>query len=503
MSNAAKDTSFEAEAEPQKKVLDFDFTQPPPRPDTIDQCFDLIETLWVMIGEHQANAVKVAQDLEHANEKLKTNSRNSSKPPSQDPNATKKRNTRRYSNRKKSNRKQGAQPGHTGRGRKLLPIEEVDDVIVCLPPTTCGCGGNIEPKLDKYQRFQVYELPVIKPIVTEYQKLYGRCNCCKTDHLADLPPGVPNCILGIRALSNVGVFIGKYSLSKRNVAGIFRDHFNLDVALGTVSNAEKIISKALKKPVQAALEYIQQAMVKNVDETGSKQKGNRMWAWVCVSFLVSVFLIRNSRSQEVCKEILGNIFNGTVIADRCSAYNWIDDNSRQYCWAHLFRDFIKISERSGDSGRIGELILSYSRRIFLLWWRYKEGKLSRKKLIKICKRLQLEVENQLEAGARCGNKKTEATCKRILKHKVSLWIFITTKDVEPTNNKAEQVIRAFVMWRKRSYGTQSERGDRFIERIMTVMTSCRLQNRNELDYLAEAIQAYFENREAPSLIPSD
>ena len=186
-----------------------------------------------------------------------------------------------------------------------------------------------------------------------------------------------------------------------------------------------------------------------------------------------------------------------------SEHLYIDDSQRQFCWAHLLRDFIKISERSGQSGRSGEQLLAYSRRMFKLWWRYRDGNLSRAKLIVVMKRIQEGFEETLEAGTRCGHSKTEGTCKKILKHKTALWTFVTEEGVEPTNNIAEQIIRGYVMWRKTSFGTQSDRGDRYVERIMTASTCCRLQSRNLPDYLSDAIYAHVSGKAYPSLLPSE
>ena len=481
-----------------------DFTQYPLKPNSLDACHQVIDELWNEIIRLKGEQNQTSQALENAQEKLNTNSHNSSKPPSQDINASKKKKSRRYpKSRKKTVLKQGAQQGHKGKGRHLLPSEQVDDVVVCLPPTHCECGDVIQAKSTKKKRHQVHELPVVKPIVTEYQQVFGQCSGCGKHHFGALPVGIPSGMLGLRALATVGTFTGKYHLSKRETQAIFSDHYDLDVSLGTISNAEKIVSEALKQPTEEILDYVQNTDVKHADETGHKQKGKKMWMWVGVALLVAVFLIRSSRSSRVAKTLLGESFYGILISDRYSSYTWIDDSQRQLCWAHLLRDFIKISERSGQSGQIGEQLLSYSKRMFRLWWRLRDGLLSREKFINAMKRIQEGIEETLAAGGQCGHKKTEGTCKRILKHKTSLWTFVSHKDVEPTNNVAEQVIRSYVLWRKTSFGTQSERGDRYVERMMTVTTCCRLQNKNLPDYLTQAIQAYIAKQPHLSLIPSD
>jgi len=479
----------------------FDFTQTSPKPKSLSECHHVIDHLWKEIKQYQDKCDELSKKLENAEEKLTTNSRNSSKPPSTD--IHKKKRGRRYpKSRKKSSKKQGAQRGHKGKARKLMPTEAVDDVVVCLPPSHCQCGGSIKAEPEKKKRHQVHELPIIKPIVTEYQRVFGRCACCDKHYFGDLPIGVPSGMLGVRAIATIATHTGKYHMSKRMTQVAFADHYGLEISVGTVSNAEKIISDALKNPTQEVLDYIQDAEVKHADETGHKQKGNKRWMWVAATLLVAIFLIRATRATIEAKALLGEEFRGILISDRYSSYTWIDDSQRQFCWAHLLRDFIKISERSGQSGQVGEQLLAYSRRMFKLWWRYRDGNLSREKFILVMKRIQKGLEETLEAGTRCGHSKTEGTCKKIVKHKTALWTFVTEEGVEPTNNRAEQIIRGYVMWRKTSFGTQSDRGDRYVERIMTASTCCRLQNRNLLEYLTEAISAHISRKAYPSLLPS-
>jgi transposase len=141
--------------------------------------------------------------------------------------------------------------------------------------------------------------------------------------------------------------------------------------------------------------------------------------------------------------------------------------------------------------------------MFKLLWRCRDGNLSRDKFILVIKRIQEGLEETLKAGTKCGHNKTEGTCKKIVKHKIALWTFVTEEGVEPTNNRAEQIIRGYVMWRKTSFGTQSDRGDRYVERMMTASTCCRLQDRNLPEYLSDAISAHISGKAYPSLLPSE
>jgi transposase len=305
--------------------------------------------------------------------------------------------------------------------------------------------------------------------------VYGTCSDCGDIHCGSLPAGVPSGMLAPRAISSVGIFTGDYRLSKRAIQQLFFDFFSIPMSLGTVSNAEKIVSQSLEAPFEETREYIKHQPVAHADETSHKKKGNKMWMWLAATAFVAVFIIRDTRSAKEEKDLLGEQFRGILISDRWSAYTWVKSSFRQFCWAHLIRDFIKISERSAKAGRTADNILDSVKRMFRLWWRVRDGTLKRADFIQAMKPIKKQVEKQLEEGTTCGESKTENTCKNILKSKEALWTFIENEGVEPTNNRAEQIIRSYVLWRKNSFGTQSTRGDQYVERIMTVTASCKLQ----------------------------
>lgn len=448
-----------------------------------------------MRQENAALRVRVAE-LE---EKLRATSSNSSKPPSSDPPwADPKPKGRRGGKRK---RRPGGQPGHEGTTRELLPPEQVDEVVPCAPPERCGCGGRVACVGQDPQRLQHVELPEVKALVTEYQRFTGVCERCGRVHLGKLPPGVPPGVLGPRAMAVVAVFSGKYHLSKRQVEELLQDLLGIDVALGTVSNTEDRVSAALEQPVEEAKAHVQEQAVVHADETGHKVAGKKAWVWTAVTRLVSVFLIRASRGADAAKELLGAAFGGILVSDRWSAYSWVDAARRQLCWAHLIRDLKKIAERGGRSAEIGNQILEYVKEMFALWHRYRAGKRGRPWLQRKMRVIREEVENLLAQGTECGHSKTAETCKRILKLKAALWTYVDVPGVEPTNNIAERTIRPYVLWRKSSFGTQSERGNLFVERMMTVSATCKQQRRNVLEYVTAAVQAHYRGEIVPSLLP--
>jgi transposase len=285
------------------------------------------------------------------------------------------------------------------------------------------------------------------------------------------------------------------------VQALLKDAYGLDVSLGSISNMERIASAALEKPVEKAAQYVRERAQVHQDETGWYQRGSRAWLWVATTPLVAVFVIALSRGTDVAKKMLGETFPGTLISDRWCAYRWVDALRRQLCWAHLLREWAGFIERGGDAKRIGELLLSETLVMFEWWHRIRDGTLARSTFKRKMLPLMREVGRLLRDGAVCPDDKVAGTCRDILKLEDALWTFVYSVGVAPTNNMAEQDLRTAVIWRKLSFGTWSEPVSRFVERMLTVVTTMRKQNRNVLDYLTAAIQARLHGRGAPSLLP--
>ena len=272
-----------------------------------------------------------------------------------------------------------------------------------------------------------------------------------------------------------------------------------------VCKAEQTVSRALASPVNEAKYFVRSAnqVSVNADETGFKEKGKSMWAWIAVSCFVAVFMIRGSRNKKIAMELLGKNFKGILCSDRYSAYQWVSNVQRQICWAHLERDFRKISERAGSSNIIGTDLLNQTNQLFHFWHQFKDGHIDRVTLKKKTKPIKIFIEGLLRQGKRCRNNKTSGTCKNILSYDSALWRFLETENIEPTNNLSERLIRTIAIWRKTSFGTQSKAGSVYMERIMTVVATCKLQKRNVLEYLTSAVKSHLEKISFPSLLPKN
>lgn len=439
-------------------------------------------------------AVALAR-IEELERQLGQNSRNSSRPPSSDALSTPTR-----PQKSPTGRHRGAQPGHEAHLRAPIPRERVDRVIPVKPPACRRCGRALKGNDPAPVAHQVVEMPKIKPDVTQYDLHELVCPCCGERTRAELPEGVPRGAFGPRLQAAVGVCSGVYHMSKRAIQGFLGDMLGIEMSLGAIIASQCAASQALDRPVAEAREFVQQQPVKNADETGFRQGRPRAWLWVVVTTHVTVFLVHLRRSEAAARTILTNVA-GVLGTDRLGSYNFWPLHLRQVCWAHLKRDFQAIAEAGNKSVALGNALLEETLLMFDLWHRYRDGPLARKRFQREMNPIRRRVQRHLQAGTRCGHAKTEGTCRKILKIFPALWTFVDVEGVEPTNNSAERALRPAVLWRKGSFGTQSEHGSRFVERIMTVATTLKQQSRNVLDFVTAACEARLHGTSAPSLLP--
>lgn len=427
--------------------------------------------------------------------KSKTSSRNSSRPPSSDPPWSKEGHKRSAEGK----RRRGGQPGHEKAERELKPPEEVDCVEDIVPDLCVCCGERLDGSGDELRRHQVTELPPMRPHVTEY-RLHGlTCGECGAITYGSLPDGVPKGAFGPRLRATIALLTGNYRVSRRAAQGLTADLFGLQISLGAISKIEGRVAEALAAPHAEALARVQDAEFKHADETSWKQSNANFWLWVAKSCEATAFLIRDNRSGKVARELLGEDLTGTLITDRYSGYTWVDLKQRQVCWAHLFRDFRKIAESGEKSERIGEQLEMYGGAVFTYWHQYRNKEISRERWYREADRFRGYIRAVLEEGAKLDQWRAPAICRGILKVESALWTFVRTEGLEPTNNDAERAIRGAVIWRKTSLGTQSDRGSRYVERMLTCAATLRTSGRNVLDYLHQVCAAQLCGGESISL----
>jgi transposase len=397
-------------------------------------------------------------------------------------------------------RKRGGQPGHRGHHRVL--VDEVDEMGVYKPISCEGCGALLLGDDPAPYRHQVTELLIVKPQVTEYRVDQLVCPCCGQSNQGELPPEISASWFGPNVISLDGLAMGRFRLSKRQVTDFLAECFTIPMAASTVANQQRVLSQALAASVAEVEPVVKNEPVCNMGETGWRQVGtsHRSWLWTVVTPHVTLFRIAPSRSSQIARELLGEHHDGVAGTDRCSSSTWLQ--RRQYGWSHLLRDFQKTLERGGDSYRIGWSLKLQAEYLLMKWARVRDGTLTYFEFVAEFPAIQTQIRHWLTVGLTASSSRTAAKCRRLLAGDEHLWRFVSVPGLEPTNNSAERALRHSVIWRRSSHGTQSDAGKRFVERILTVVETCRRQQRPVFDFLRDALIAYRTGYPAPSLLPS-
>jgi transposase len=269
------------------------------------------------------------------------------------------------------------------------------------------------------------------------------------------------------------------------------------ISLGSVMAKEEEMSRALGQPYEQVKEQVRRARVKCVDETGWRRA--RHWLFAAASKAACVFGLSHSRTWPEVKKLLGEEVSGTICTDRYGIYEKHPLDRRGLCWAHLKRDFQRCVDRGGAGGEVGEKGLKLCHWVFGLWRKLREGQISRVQLEGRLKPVRWRMRKLLREGARCGVKKTMGFCRNVLRLWPALWRFASVKGLEPTNNLAERMLRPAVLWRKQSLGSHSRAGCRFVERILSVSATLKMQGQSVLDYLEAALRAHRLDQPPPAL----
>jgi transposase len=453
----------------------------------------------------EARAAKAEAEVERLTKRigeleaeLGKNSRNSSKPPSTDSPKDKEARPARES----SGRNPGGQPGHKGSQRSLLPPERVTRTRPHFP---CVCGNpDCRAKLPKTPageplREQTIEVPKIVPDVTEDQWHSVRCPNCQ--HVTQAKPkGRQRGMCGPNLIAIITLLVGVYHLSRRQAATCVGDLLGIDLSLGLVSKLEKKVGAMLEPAHAEAARAVQRAPAKNLDATPWLRAGASETLWVIASKTAVVFHIVSNGTQALLEPLMGTL-KGILMSDRGSQFGFWAMDRRQICWAHLIRKFVSYGEHRDPRVQdvAGKLVL-LTQTMFSAWHRVRDGTDTLASFQGFVENLRPVIEGHLEGLEALGVNGVSGSCTDILKHRDALWTFAYARGVEPTNNHAEQLVRAFVLWRKKTFGSRSERGDRFAERVMTVVETCRKRERHVLSFLRDTIEASLSGKPAPTLM---
>jgi transposase len=448
-----------------------------------------------LIGVNERLEARVAE-LER---RLNRSSRNSSLPPSRDPPSAPKR-----PGWKGSGRMRGGQPGHEGRNRRLLPPEQVDEVVDHWPERCRSCAHVFaEPELvDAVEpwRRQVAELPPIAVRVTE-RRLHGvSCPECATATRAEPPRELPRSAFGPRLQAAVVTLAVRNRVSRRDTTELARELFGVELSTGSVDAIIQRAGDALAGPYTELEQRIKTAAAVDIDETGWKTCGGNRTLWGALTSRTAVFRIAAGRHAFEARTLLGERFAGIVCSDRWRGYDYLDPTQRQLCWAHLLRDFTAHSEGMAEQRQFGGDGLQIARDLFAAWEAYQADS-DRARLQAQIAPLQDKLRALLERAARKSprTKYHRDFARNLLKRWPALWTFSHTDGVEPTNNHAERGLRGAVIYRKLSLGSQSDQGERTIERLLSASVTCRLREQSLFAYLAHALAAHARGDPAPAL----
>jgi transposase len=457
-----------------------------------------LEALRATVTQLQATLAGVQAQLACARKDSST----SSKPPSSD--IVKPPKPQPPAGQDKRNR--GGQPGHPKHDRLLLPPELLSTPPHNYVPELCpDCGLGLRPAGDEVRVVQQIEISEVPILTEEHRSHPGWCpHCCRV-HYARLPAVVEGGgLVGPRLTTLIAYLKGACHASFSTVRKFLRDVLHLPSSRGQLAKIIGKVSAALAGPYQELLADLPLRTLLNVDETGHKHNRERWWTWCFRASLYTLFKIDPRRSADVLIEVLGEEFAGVLGCDYFSAYRRYlreFDVLLQFCLAHLIRD-VKFLTTLADAREraYGERLREALRGLFAVIHRREElsaGAFAR----------QLEAARQevLRAGTQDvpTGKHSRNLAKRLEKHGESYFRFITTPGLEPTNNLAEQAIRFVVIDRLVTQGTRSAAGDRWCERIWTVIATCAQQGRSVFDYLYEAVLAHFHHQAGPALLPQE
>lgn len=459
-----------------------------------------VEFLVELTARYERQVTRLEARIERLEEKLRENSQNSSRPPSADPPGK-----RPQVKGSPSPRKQGGQPGHQGTTRKLLAESELDEVIDHWPASCSGCGAGLDPSAHEPagepRRHQVTELPPTAVTVAEHRAHALRCPDCGKRTRAELPEGIGASAFGPRLQAAIALLSVRNRVSRRDASELCGELFGCSVSTGSVDAICQRASVALADPYACLREAVKDAPVLFVDETGWRNAGQKRTLWGAVTDTHAALHIAADRHERELPELIGEGFAGIVSSDRWWAYDSLDPARRQVCWAHLLRDFRRHSEGLAEQGRFGEEGLEVCRELFCAWdafATYGDRRRLAREIAPTKRRLRALLEPHRKKTAR--NRPFRTFARNLLKLWPALWTFTEVEGVEPTNNRAERGLRSAVIYRKISLGSQSQAGERFAERMLSVSQTCRLQGRSLFGFLVEAITASARASPAPSLV---
>jgi transposase len=378
-------------------------------------------------------------------------------------------------------------------------VADPDHVVEHWPSACAGCGEPISDRVADGDpvAHQVSEI-VVRVDVTEHRRMRARCQCgCRT--LGDLPAGVPAGAFG-PAIVAAAATLTAARVSRRETARLLADLCGLQISPASVETLVKQASDSIEDTYIEVLNAVDHSAVRGADETSWQRAGQTHWLSVATAETAALFQIADHRDRDSTKALLGDNPTGVIVSDRYAVYLFIDDSQRQLCLSHVLRDFIALGERGGAPGRLGRKLTHQLTDVFATLNSPGRDRGDLATLTADTQPARDRIGELLAQGARCRDLKTSRFATGLLTHKAALWTFTRVPGVPATNNASERALRHAVMWRRTSYGTQTDHGDRLVERLLTVRETCRLQGRRLHEYLTAAITADLHGQPIPALL---
>jgi transposase len=458
-----------------------------------------------------SEAEKQIADLERQLALRRQNSETSSKPPSSDGLAGEQR--QRGRRQSKSRRKPGGQPGHRGHWRGLAPADRVDHVIDLLPDRCRHCDCRLTGGRGKVsthgepRRHQVTELPPIEAHITEYRCQNAVCPDCGKATRAELPQEAQG-HFGPELTALIAYLTVVCRMPRRVVQELLGQVLGISLSLGSIQNSWEEASEAVAEPCTELEKQLAHEPVINSDETGYRTDGDKRWLWALVATSFVFYKIALTRGAEVLVQLLGEVFAGILCSDRCPTYVKYHKGEGQFCWAHFKRNILGVLEiaKTTDAERFCRDALALHARLFRLWHRFRAGPgvrygpITREELIAKSIPLEKKFFALADRYVDSHDKDVRNLALALLKHFEKFFAFLRSEGVEPTNNSAERALRCAVQWRKISFGSRSAQGEIAVARLLTVTRTCRMQNREPLDYLGNAIRSHRRAQAVASLL---
>ncbi len=439
------------------------------------------EELENMLVRTQELLKKALEEIAKLKEQINLNSKNSSNAPSTD----QKSNTKDKEKKKRASRE--------GKSRALFSSDRIDRHVQCTQENCPHCGSSyIQISNQAPEVLQQAELPEVKATVTEYQLFKYRCEECGKKSTANLPKGIPDSAFGPKLMGLIATLTGVFHLAKREAVQLIEELYEVDMGVGSIPNIEERVAKALDPIYQRIHKFIiESQFCKYFDETGWRDRGKKHFVWLASCEQAAFYQIDRRRSSEAFERLVKKNPKGfAAVTDRYAVYNVIG-KKHQYCLAHLIRDFEKYAERAGSDKEIGKGLVEELKMTCHTHGEYRKEKITleeRNKKLRVCKK---RVKIWFEEGMANGSDPLYKLSEKLLDNFDKLWTFMKVKGMEPTNNLAERDLRKLVIWRRKSYGTRSDRGQRFVERITTVAQTVKKQGKNILSTIQEAVGKFY------------